>query len=102
MNLKELREKNKLTQAAFAAPLGVSGKSIYLIESGRMKLSKKLSAKIAEVYGEVIGLSRPNEKQERGQPRQRRRSTRLPRMQRRQFWIPKRKSTRKSGRPGPK
>ena len=26
MNLKELREKNKLTQAAFAAPLGVSGK----------------------------------------------------------------------------
>ena len=54
MNLKELREKNKLTQAAFAEPLGVSGKSIYLIESGRMKLSKKLSAKIAEVYGEVI------------------------------------------------
>ena len=42
MNLKELREKNKLTQAAFAAPLGVSGKSIYLIESGRMKLSKKI------------------------------------------------------------
>ena len=38
MNLKELREKNKLTQAAFAAPLGVSGKSIYLIESDRMKL----------------------------------------------------------------
>ena len=54
MNLKELREKNKLTQAAFAAPLGVSGKSIYLIESGRMKLSKKLSDKIAEVYGEVL------------------------------------------------
>ena len=45
MNLKELREKNKLTQAAFAEPLGVSGKSIYLIESGRMKLSKKLSAR---------------------------------------------------------
>ena len=69
MNLKELREKNKLTQAAFAAPLG---------------------------------LSRPNEKQERGRPRQRRRSTRLPRMQRRQFWILKRKSTRESGKPGPK
>lgn len=54
MNLKELREKNKLSQAAFAGTLGVSGKSIYLIESGRMKLSKKLSDKIAEVYGEVI------------------------------------------------
>ena len=54
MNLKELREKNKLSQAAFAGTLGVSGKSIYLIEAGRMKLSKKLSDKIAEVYGEVI------------------------------------------------
>lgn len=54
MNLKELRKKNKLTQAAFAVPLGVTGKSIYLIESGKMKLSKKLSDKIAEVYGEVI------------------------------------------------
>ena len=54
MNLKELREKNKLSQAAFASTLGVSGKSIYLIEAGRMKLSKKLSDKIAEVYGEVI------------------------------------------------
>ena len=54
MNLKELREKNKLSQAAFAGTLGVSGKSIYLIEAGRMKLSKKLSDKIAEGYGEVI------------------------------------------------
>ena len=54
MNLKELRVKNKLTQAEFGSALGVSGKSIYLIEAGKMKLSKKLSAKIAEVYGEVI------------------------------------------------
>lgn len=60
MNLKELREKNKLSQAAFAGTLGVSGKSIYLIEAGRMKLSKKLSDRIAEVYGEVI---EPAEKQ---------------------------------------
>ena len=54
MNLKELREKNKLTQAAFGRSLGVSGKAIYLIESGNMNLSKKLSDKIAEVYGEFI------------------------------------------------
>ena len=54
MKLKELREKNKLSQAAFAGTLGVSGKSIYLIEAGKMKLSKKLSDKIAEVYGEFI------------------------------------------------
>ena len=54
MNLKELREKNKHSQAAFAGTLGVSGKSIYLIEAGKLKLSKKLSDRIAEVYGEVI------------------------------------------------
>jgi DNA-binding XRE family transcriptional regulator len=54
MNLKELREKNKLTQAAFGSSLGVSGKANYLIESGNMNLSKKLSDKIAEVYGEFI------------------------------------------------
>ena len=54
MNLKELREKNKLTQAAFGSSLGVSGKAIYLIESGNMNLSKKLSDKIAEVYGEFM------------------------------------------------
>lgn len=54
MNLKELRAKNKLTQAEFGSALGVSGKSIYLIEAGKMKLSQKLSARIAEVYGEVI------------------------------------------------
>lgn len=54
MNLKELRAKNKLTQTEFGSALGVSGKSIYLIEAGKMKLSKKLSARIAEVYGEVI------------------------------------------------
>ena len=57
MNLKELREKHKLSQAALGSALGVSGKSIYLIESGRMKLSKKLSDKIAEVYGEVVELA---------------------------------------------
>ena len=54
MNLKELREKNKLSQAAFGSSLGVSGKAIYLIESGNMNLSRKLSDKIAEVYGEFI------------------------------------------------
>ena len=54
MTIKELREKNKLTQAAFADALGVTGKYIYLIESGKSNLSKKLSDKIAEVYGEVI------------------------------------------------
>lgn len=52
MNLKELREKHSLTQAALAKELGVTSKTISLIESGKLKLSEKLGAKIKEVYGE--------------------------------------------------
>lgn len=54
MNLKELREKNKLTQTALAKTLGVSSNAISAIEGGRLKLSGRLSDKIREVYGEVI------------------------------------------------
>ena len=54
MNLKELRAKHGLTQAALAKELGVTGKSISLIETGKLKLSRKLSAKIHEVYGETV------------------------------------------------
>lgn len=54
MNIKELREKNKLTQTALAKSLGVSSNAISAIESGRLKLSEKLSGKIKEVYGEII------------------------------------------------
>ena len=41
MNLKELRAKNKLTQAEFGSALGVSGKSIYLIEAGKMSSPRR-------------------------------------------------------------
>ena len=54
MNIRELREKNKLTQTALAKSLGVSSNAISAIESGRLKLSEKLSGKIKEVYGEII------------------------------------------------
>ena len=54
MNIKELREKNKLTQTALAKSLGVSSNAISAIESGRLKLSEKLSGKIKEVYGEIV------------------------------------------------
>ena len=52
MNLKELRTQLNLTQAELAKSVGVTSKTISLIESGKMKLSDKLSAKIKEVYGE--------------------------------------------------
>ena len=54
MNLKELRAKHNLTQAALAKELGVTSKTISLLEGGKLKLSEKLSRKIQEVYGEII------------------------------------------------
>ncbi len=57
MNLKELRTQLNLTQAALAKELGVTSKTISLIESGKMKLSDKLAAKIKEVYGEEINAT---------------------------------------------
>ena len=57
MNLKELRTQLNLTQAALAKSIGVTSKTISLIESGKMKLSDKLSAKIKEVYGEEINAT---------------------------------------------
>ena len=54
MNLKELREKYNLTQTALAKALGVTSNAISAIEGGRLKLSRRLSDRIREVYGEVI------------------------------------------------
>lgn len=54
MTIKELREKNKLTQTALAKSIGVTSNAISAIESGRLKLSEKLAAKINEVYGEAV------------------------------------------------
>jgi len=54
MTLKELREKNKLSQAAFAKTIGVSSSAIASIEAGRMKASQKISDKVKEVYGETL------------------------------------------------
>ena len=54
MKIKELREKYKLTQAALAKSLGVSSITISAVETGRTKVSSHLSAKIQEVYGEIV------------------------------------------------
>ena len=54
MNLKELRAKHSLTQAALAKELGVTSKTISLLEGGKLKLSEKLSGKIKDVYGVII------------------------------------------------
>ena len=54
MNLKEVRENNKLSQAAFAKTIGVSSSAIASVEAGRMKASQKIIDKVNEVYGVVI------------------------------------------------
>ena len=54
MNLKEVREKAKLSQAAFAKTIGVSSSAVASVEAGRMKTSQKIIDKVKEVYGEVI------------------------------------------------
>ena len=42
MDLKELREKTRLSQAAFAKTIGVSPSAIASIEAGRMKASDRI------------------------------------------------------------
>lgn len=54
MNLKEVRENNKLSQAAFAKTIGVSSSAVASVEAGRMKASQKVIDKVNEVYGVVI------------------------------------------------
>lgn len=54
MTLKELREKNELTQAAFAKALGVSTSLISSIESGAKQITDKVANKVLEVYDVVI------------------------------------------------
>lgn len=73
MTVKELREKNNLTQSALAKSLGVTSNTISAVEAGRLKLSNKLAAKIKEVYGEDVAAApavktekadKPDEKKE--------------------------------------
>ncbi len=54
MTLKELREKNELTQAAFAKALGVSSSLIRSIETGTKKVTDTVADKVLEVFDVVI------------------------------------------------
>ena len=54
MTLKELREKNKLSQAALAKSIGVSPSAVASIETGKLKPSQKIADAVKNVYGESI------------------------------------------------
>ena len=50
MTIKELRKEKKLSQAAFAARLGVATVTISQLETGRMKVSAKIAAAVKEAF----------------------------------------------------
>ena len=62
MTIKDVREKNKLSQTAFAKSIGVSASTVAAIESGRMNVSSKVADAVKAAYGEVIEVSSKIEK----------------------------------------
>jgi len=54
LTIRELREKRGLTQAQFAQELGVSAITVSSLETGRLKLSDKMAARIREQYDERV------------------------------------------------
>ena len=61
MTIKELREKEKLSQAKLANALGVSPSLIGAIETGKKNVSDKLADKVKEVYNVTLVGSEPAE-----------------------------------------
>ena len=61
MTIKELREKEKLSQAKLASALGVSPSLIGAIETGKKNVSEKLADKVKDVYGVTLVESEPAE-----------------------------------------
>ena len=54
MTIKELRKTKKLSQAAFAAELGIAAVTVSQLETGRMKLSPKMAARVKDIFGEDL------------------------------------------------
>ena len=61
MTIKELREKEKLSQSKLASALGVSPSLIGAIETGKKNVSEKLADKVKDVYGVTLVESEPAE-----------------------------------------
>ena len=54
MTIKELRKAKQLSQAAFAAELGIAAVTVSQLETGRMKLSPKMAARVKDIFGEDL------------------------------------------------
>ena len=57
MTIKELRKAKKLSQAAFATELGIAAITVSQLETGRMKLSPKMAARVKDVFGEDLEVA---------------------------------------------
>ena len=52
--IQELRKANKISQAELADEMGVTRKTIILLEKGRYNASLELAFKIARYFGKTI------------------------------------------------
>lgn len=55
MTIRELRAREKLSQAEFAKRIGVRPGTVSQLENGRMKVSDKIADRIWEEFGTEVG-----------------------------------------------
>lgn len=56
IDIKQIRENQRLTQTEFSKILGVSRSTIVKIEGGEVKLSKKMTLKLEEAFPKELNL----------------------------------------------
>lgn len=55
MTIKELRAREKLSQAEFAKRIGIKPGTVSQLENGRMKVSDRIADRIWEEFGTEVG-----------------------------------------------